>query len=1172
MPNRRPARAVIPGTPGFESGSSASPRRLGEEDRIHPRPVPSVINHPTIREANGSTIRGVLVEPGINGDDIGFRLSRRARAKNRIRPRPGGRAPAHVRRVEPEPRPGSARGREGGQRLMSVASSLREGPDHAEGGKPAAAELDRRTIEIGRELFHRMGRGPRPWRRAWWDERLMNWTLDDPAVRVQLFRFIDVLPALRSDASVGRHLAEYLAEAGDRVPWWLGLPVRLASEGTARERLLAATARLAATVMAGKFIAGTTPAEACRGVLALRGRSLAFTADLLGEAVISEAEADAYQQSCLELIRGLAQPLAAAPEIRRIDRDQHGPIPRVNLSLKLSSLTTHFDPIHPAATIARVASRLRPILRAARDYNAYIHIDMEQYVTRALSYDLFCQVLAEPEFRDWPHVGIVVQAYQPEAEEELRRLRGWVEARGTPITIRLVKGAYWDYEVLTARRLGWPEPVFLEKWQSDAMFERCSRFLMRHHEALRPAFGSHNVRSVAHAIAAAEVAEVPVAGYEFQTLYGMGDALQEALVARGHRVRVYTPFGAMLPGMAYLVRRLLENTSNNSFLKASLAPRAEVEELLRDPEEIGAMWKRTRGSRSVPHSGDEGRAWPPFRNEPPTDFARAENRRAMDAALEAVRLRLGEAYPLVIGGRERTGTGRWLESRNPSHRSRLVGRTEMADRGHAEEAVAAARAALPAWQATPPRRRAEILVRAAELMRVRRFELAAWEVFECGKPRREADADVAEAIDFCEFYAREMIRLAEPRRRDVAGETNLCEHLPRGVAVIIAPWNFPLAIPCGMTVAALVTGNAAILKPAEQSPVIAWHLVQILREAGLPPGVLSFLPGRGEEVGQALVNHPGVHLVAFTGSRDVGLLVNRQAAETRPGQDHVKRVIAEMGGKNAIIIDDDADLDEAVVGVVQSAFGYAGQKCSACSRVIVLEAIYETFLNRLIEAARAMPVGPADDPETLVGPVIDEEARRRILQYHQIARAEGRVVLETEIGDLAAAGYFVGPLIVADVAPTARVAQEEIFGPVLAVLKAADLDDALRIANSTPYALTGGFYSRSPRNVERVRAGFLVGNLYINRGITGALVDRQPFGGFKLSGIGTKAGGSEYLLEFMLTRSITENTMRRGFAPEDPTESMPAQTAGQSGHTPARDGAAVGSLPATAPGERPTSR
>jgi RHH-type proline utilization regulon transcriptional repressor/proline dehydrogenase/delta 1-pyrroline-5-carboxylate dehydrogenase len=359
--------------------------------------------------------------------------------------------------------------------------------------------------------------------------------------------------------------------------------------------------------------------------------------------------------------------------------------------------------------------------------------------------------------------------------------------------------------------------------------------------------------------------------------------------------------------------------------------------------------------------------------------------------------------------------------------------------------------------------------------------------------------------------------------------------------VVIPPWNFPLAIPTGMTVAALVAGNTVVLKPSERAPICARNLAEVLREAGLPEGVLTVLPGFGD-VGQVLVNHPQVDLIAFTGSRAVGLEINRRAAETSPGQDHVKRVIAEMGGKNAIIIDHDADLDEAVVGVLHSAFGYAGQKCSACSRVIVPDQIHDAFVTRLVAAARALTVGPAEDPDTDVGPVIDARARERIEEYLRIAATEGQVVLATEVGGLAARGNYVGPHIVAGVRPEARIAQEEIFGPVLCVLRARDLDLALAIANGTDYALTGGFYSRSPAHIERVEREFVVGNLYINRPITGALVDRQPFGGFKLSGIGTKAGGPDYLREFLLTRTVTENTMRRGFAPD--AEEDPSSEAG----------------------------
>jgi RHH-type transcriptional regulator, proline utilization regulon repressor / proline dehydrogenase / delta 1-pyrroline-5-carboxylate dehydrogenase len=987
---------------------------------------------------------------------------------------------------------------------------------------------ERRAREVGRALFDRVGRGPSPADRAWWDDRMMDLTLGDPTVKVQLFRFVDAMPMLTDPEAIRRHLAEYLDEAGDRVPWWLRAAVALAPAGSRRARALASAAKAGATHMAHRFIAGATPDEALRTVLALRRRRIAFTADLLGEAIITEPEADAYQETCLDLIRGLAPRLAAEPEIPQIDRDERGPIPRANLSLKLTSLSPRFDALYAEATADRVAARLRPILREARALGAYIHVDMEQYAHKDLTLAIFRSVLSEPEFRDWPDVGIVIQAYLPEAEADLRSLADWVRRRGTPITVRLVKGAYWDYEVVLARQLGWPVPVYLHKWETDANYERCARFLMENHDLLRPALGSHNVRSLSAAIAAAEACGVPREGYEIQMLHGMGEPIQRALVADGYRVRVYTPYGAMLPGMAYLVRRLLENTSNESFLKASTAGRASADVLLRNPEEVGAMWglKSRRKSQAEPPP-----ALPPFRNEPVTDFTRPENREAMREALADVRGRLGKSHPLVLGGKPVVSGGEF-ESIDPGDTTRVIGRFPRGRPEDAAEAVNLARGeAFARWSATPAGRRADVLVRAAASMRRRRFELAAWEVYECGKPWREADADVAEAIDFCEFYAREMLRLAETTHRDVPGETNAIEHIARGVAVVIPPWNFPLAIPTGMTVAALVAGNTVVLKPSERSPMMAHLLGEVLREAGLPDEALTILPGFGD-VGEALVNDPRVDLIAFTGSRDVGLKINRQAAEPRPGQDHVKRVIAEMGGKNAIVVDDDADLDEAVVGVLHSAFGYSGQKCSACSRAVVLDGVYDAFLARLVEAAKALPVGPADDPDTAVGPVIDARARDRIEEYKRIAAEEGEVVLSVDVGHLAGRGSYVGPMIVAGVRPDARIAQEEVFGPVLAVLRARDLDDALRIANGTDYALTGGLYSRSPGHIERAKREFRVGNLYINRPITGALVGRQPFGGFKLSGIGTKAGGADYLLEFLLTRTVTENTLRRGFAPD----------------------------------------
>ena len=988
------------------------------------------------------------------------------------------------------------------------------------------ADVEALTRDYGREIFARLHHaGPFPFSPAWWDERLMAWTMGDEAVKVQLFRFIDVLPLLDSPAQVTRHLREYFAEAGPHLPPWLRLGLRWLPGNGLAGRLLARTARHNAERLARRFIAGANLPEALRAIARLRRRSLAFTIDLLGEATIAESEAQRYQADYLDLIDGLGRQVNAWEPIAQIDADDHGPLPRVNVSIKLSSLYSQFDPIDPECTSAAVRARLRPILRAARRHRAFVNVDMEQYAYKDLTLRIFRDVLGEDEFRDWPDVGIAIQAYLRSCAADLEDLARWAERRGTPVWVRLIKGAYWDYEVLLAAQQNWPVPVFTHKWETDATYERLSRFLLERHTVLRPAFGSHNVRSLAYALATAQALNVPPRRLELQMLYGMADPVKDALVSLGQRVRVYTPFGQLLPGMAYLVRRLLENTANESFLRASFTERVPEEQLLMNPLDRAAR-RDGNGDTGAPRD----QAASAFHNEPLTDFSREDARQAMRQALDQVAGELGRRYPLVIGNRP-VETGGTIDSLNPSHFRQVVGRCCRAGVAEAGQAVAAAQAAFPGWRDTPPRERARYLFRAAQVMRRRRFELAAWQVYECGKQWREADGDVAESIDYCEYYGREMIRLSLPHRRDVPGEENEYFYEPRGVTVVIPPWNFPLAIPCGMSTAAIVAGNTVVLKPAEQSSVIAAKLMEVFQEAGLPAGVANYLPGRGEEVGPALVQHPDVAVIAFTGSREVGLLINRQAAETPPGQDHVKRALAEMGGKNAVIVDEDADLDEAVHGVAVSAFGYQGQKCSACSRVIVLEPIHDRFLVRLVEATRSLRVGPAEDPGCNVGPLIDGEARRRVLDAIEAGKKEGRLVYAGDVGELAQEGYYVAPHIFADVPPRAAIAREEIFGPVLTVLRARDLAQALEIANGTCYALTGGLYSRSPEHIARVKREFRVGNLYINRKITGALVDRQPFGGFKLSGIGSKAGGPDYLLQFLQPRTITENTMRRGFAP-----------------------------------------
>jgi RHH-type transcriptional regulator, proline utilization regulon repressor / proline dehydrogenase / delta 1-pyrroline-5-carboxylate dehydrogenase len=995
-------------------------------------------------------------------------------------------------------------------------------------------KIERTTREVGQYIFaHLERRRASVLQRRWWDDRIMAWAMKDESVKVQMFRFIDVLPMLDSTPALVGHLHEYFHDVERHLPGAARLALAAATPDSIVGRALAIAARRNAMGHARRFIAGTTTAEVLAAAMRERKHRRAFTLDILGEAVTSEVEADRYWRLYLDLIENISPTVNSWPEVPQIDRAGVAELPRTNVSVKLSALDSRFDPIDPAGTIDRVGRRLRPLLRLAQRHRAHVHVDMESYQTKDLTLRIFREILTEPEFRDWPHVGIVIQAYLRDSADDLITLCDWARDRGTPVWVRLVKGAYWDYETIHAQSLDWPVPVWQEKWQSDANFEQLTRYLLCHSDVIKTALGSHNIRSLAHGIAVARHLGLAPSAFELQMLYGMGDQEKQALVDLGHRMRIYMPYGELIPGMAYLVRRLLENTSNDSFLRASFNEDLSPEELLMNPlEQAGRRDPATVGSsihEKNPHTQLED--YGSFHNEPTADFAREDNRQAMQQALLDVGQQFGRHWPLCIDGKP-VDTEERLVSLDPSDCQRVVGSSASASARHVDEAVAAARRALPGWNALGVEARADFLRRAAELLRQRRFELAAWEVYECGKGWRESDADVCEAIDFCEFYAREAMFLQGPAGVDVPGEENRFSYLPRGVTAVIAPWNFPLAILTGMTTAALVTGNTVVMKPAEQSPIIAALLMDVFNTVGLPPGVLNYLPGTGEAAGAPLVEHRDTALIAFTGSRAVGLAINQRAADvSATGIGHVKRVIAEMGGKNAILIDDDADLDEAVLAVVKSAFGYQGQKCSACSRVIALAGIYDALANRLIEATRSLQIGPADDPATSVGPVIDAEAREHIRQYIELGRREAREALSVEVGPLAEQGYFIGPHIFVDVPADSRLAQEEIFGPVLAVIRARDLDEAFAIFNGTQYALTGGVFSRSPAHLDRARRELMVGNLYLNRGITGALVGRQPFGGFKMSGIGSKAGGHDYLLQFVVPRTITENTMRRGFAP-----------------------------------------
>ncbi len=515
---------------------------------------------------------------------------------------------------------------------------------------------------------------------------------------------------------------------------------------------------------------------------------------------------------------------------------------------------------------------------------------------------------------------------------------------------------------------------------------------------------------------------------------------------------------------------------------------------------------------------------PPFTNEALTDFSNPENKKKMEAALAAVEKEFSREYPIVIAG-EKITLKEKIRSYNPAKKDQVVGTVQKGTKEHALKAIDAAWRAFDTWKYVDAEKRADYLVKIAAEMRRRKFELSAWMVYEIGKNWVEADADVAEAIDFCDFYAREAIRLggAHPCLPWV-GETNELHYIPLGAGAVIPPWNFPLAILTGMTTAAVVSGNTVVLKPASDTPIIAAKFMEIAESVGLPAGVINFLPGPGGEVGETLITHPRIRFISFTGSREVGLHINEEAGKTRPGQKWIKRVIAEMGGKDAIIVDSDTDIDEAADATARSAFGFQGQKCSACSRVIVDAKIYDAFLDKLCERVKKITMGPTSDPANWMGPVSSKNAYDKNREYIKIGGKEGRIVCGGESSD--EKGYFVSPTVIADVSSSARIAQEEIFGPVLSVIKAKDFDDAVAIFNGTDYGLTGGVFTKNADKIASARRECFCGNFYVNRKITGALVGVQPFGGYNMSGTCSKAGGSDYLLLFMQAKCISEKLQK----------------------------------------------
>ena len=991
---------------------------------------------------------------------------------------------------------------------------------------PAAAHP--RAIEIAAAIWDRLGRRqPSVLERLWWEENLIDWALSDEAIRIQMLRFVAVLPTLADHRQVARHLAESFELIRERDPAAarLGLPVD--EDSGLLGRAVAYNARRNVTRMAGRFLIGPTAEAALPALDRLRDQGLAVAVRPVARQTLSEADADSYAALLVQTLNSIGPRVESWPDDAILDRSSHTPLPRLSLVVQISRLASNCDPVRTKAVSAAIGQRLAVIAAAARAVDAHLHIAGERPELRPLADDIAHSLAARND--DWPHLSIEVDAADPSAAERIDRWRQRAADNSQSFAIVLTDSPTQASDAAIARLRSRSDRV-LSQEAADSRFVTLAERLLADRQTLRPTIATHDLAHIAVAIAAAEDAGCLDHDWELQTPLGFADDLARTLADLGHRVRLACPLAEAMPGMADLARTLLQaaTASRPAFGAADRGlplrydrDRDAKDLLMPASAEVSAPLAANPGVARQPEP-------PRFENEPLVDWSDQTNREAMDEAIDLVQSELGGEYPLVIDGKAMDGRGQ-IVSRNPSKKTEVVGKTSAASPDQAREAVEAADRAFETWGRRTADERAEYLEVIAAELRNRRLELAAWLCFEAGKTWAEADLEVAEAIDFCRFYASEARRMEAVDAVHLVGEENETEFRPRGVCVAISPWNSPLAILTGMAAAALATGNTVVMKPAEQTPIVAAKLLDIMRDSGLPSGVANYVPGAGDEIGPILVSHPQTAVVAFTGSSAVGKKVAEAAAAAESQQAGLTRVVAEMGGHNAIIVDEDADLDQAVAGVIESAFAHAGQSCDRCSRVIVLKGVREAFVNRLVDAIGSRETGPATDAATLLGPLIDEESYDRIVKA--IADADEELEFAVSSKPSKKTGYFIGPHVAVDVPPEHFLTQEELLGPLLAVQVARSFDEAITLANATPYALVAGCYSRSPKHLKVARRELTAGNIYLNRPTVGSLVARQPFGGYALSGIGTKAGGSDYLRQFVIPVTVSESTLERGFLP-----------------------------------------
>ena len=1101
-------------------------------------------------------------------------------------------------------------------------------------------EFEKEVFKIGSELLTESAKQDHLFfKKNWWYQKMLSWTMKRQSLKTNLFRFIDVLPNLTTDSAFLSHWNESFKEED--------LRFITSGLGVIAPSLLVKTIRKQITQVAQMFITGSNMQESLKVISKNWERGLAFSLDILGEETLSEKEATAYFQAYLLAMDQLKLAQKDWSYKKTLQRDSDGELPSLNLSVKASALFSQVKVEAWDYSKEKIKNRLRPLFQKAVQDFFFINMDMEYYHHKDLYIEIFKELLMEEEFKDHPHFGIVVQAYLKESLEDLKGLIDFCKKRKQKITIRLVKGAYWDSEFLMSQQKNWSIPVYSQKEETDLNFEKALALLFKESKYVKIAIGSHNVRSIACALAHHK--NHPSAQLEFQFLYGMAEGLSLALSKRGYLTRLYCTMGDLIPGMSYLVRRLLENSANQSFIFNSLMKKESPEKLLSAPaiptpatptptsptsasstnlkeaskkelasfneksslkeQASSSFFKRFSQKLRLKTTQNESNNFhlsysdnsvnqtersskkAQFVNHPVPDFSKKENRELFQKSLRYWEKLFPIEVPLFIKPPNNSSLSVFLRE-NPNKKDQIISKTPFVNQEMALKAVEECHRFFPKWKAVSDSKRVDFLKKTAQLIEKQFFHFASLQVYEVGKTWEEACADVAEAIDFCSFYASSYEKLSTPKLTDeVAGEDSFLSYEPIGCVAVIAPWNFPLAILTGMLTAPLVCGNTVLIKPAEQSSLTAYELMKLLLTAGFPSESFAFLPGRGEEVGEALVKHPKVSVVSFTGSLEVGQrilkkinsfsagsqnnvnmekpksinqsnvsmekhestnqsnvsmekhesinqslkdsedLISFEKTQNFTKQKNFKRAILEMGGKNAIVIDSSADLDLAVKGVNESAFGFQGQKCSACSRVIVLEDVYEKFISRWIPALESLVVGATKNPESSLGALVDELSLKRVTSFLQKQKDSllYSVSIEKEFKDKA---YLFPPSIYLSSDPHSDLMQKELFAPIVACFKVKTLEQAIEVLNQTQFGLTAGLYSRHPGSIEFFKSQVEAGNVYINRNCTGAIVKRHPFGGRKMSGLGSKAGQADYLKQFLQAKVVTENQMRRGFSPE----------------------------------------